>query len=146
MAEAVVISLDGSPGRWPEIRVTHPCGHTILHRLSGPLAPNTPEEFGTEDCPECWYKKTFPKFTIALGNRSLYVEGAFEISELLRSRGYRKGGEESPWSKQLKSKATYRKELAWIRGKGFNVWGRERRKDGHVYALDLRGGVSCEKG
>ena len=146
MAEAVVISLDGSPGRWPEIRVTHPCGHTILHRLSGPLAPNTAGRIWHRGLPRVLVQEDVPQVHIALGNRSLYVEGAFEISELLRSRGYRKGGEESPWSKRLKSKATYRKELAWIRGKGFNVWGWERRKDGHVYALDLRGGVSCEKG
>src|SRR5579864_4004285 len=91
MTEAVVISLDGSPGRWPEVRVTHPCGHTILHRLSGPLAPETAEKLCAEDCPECWYKKTFPKFVFVLGNRSVYVEGAAEIYRRLQRRGYRMG-------------------------------------------------------
>jgi len=83
----------------------------------------------------------FPKFVLSLGNRSVYVEGGAGINQILQRRGYRMGKMDgSPWTKRFKGKAEYRRELAWIRENGFNVWGAERRKDGHVYAIDLRGG------
>jgi hypothetical protein len=65
--------------------------HTILCRLSGPLSPDTAPSLGDEDCPECWYKKTFPRFVFPLSNRFVSVEGGFSINGALQKRGYRKG-------------------------------------------------------
>jgi hypothetical protein len=131
-----------APNEFGQYRVTHRCGHVFWTWLSGDLADNlerTLPSIESQDCGDCWHQRTFPRFVFPLGNAYVTVEEAFSITDTLRGRGYRMGhGEARQWTKRLRGKAKYRAELKWIRARGFNVWGAERRKDGRVFRVDLR--------
>jgi hypothetical protein len=112
-----------------------------LVQLPGSLADDLERALASiaaEDCGECWEAKTFPRFRFALDRSYVVVEVAGGIKGTLQSRHYRFSRAGCHWTKRFQRKAEYLKELKWIRARGFNVQGAERRADGRASAVDLR--------
>jgi hypothetical protein len=138
--------------RWPDdnpfcdrfgfIPVVYKCGHKfgVLHSV----APVVTQEIHdstvalalTRICDACWSKREYPRFVFALDFRSVEVEVAHDIHSLLKQRGYRFNRSCNSWTRRFKSKKAAGIELAWIRKRGFNAVGLDKR-DGRTYMIDF---------
>ena len=85
---------------------------------------------------KAWFDRNFPRFAFSLDMRTVEVEGADDIHTVLQQRGYKYQRSSGAWTQRFKSKKAALRELYWVRRKGHNGVGEEKR-DGRHYRISL---------